>query len=113
MTKLQERIAAEGAYFGPITGYFGRLTLDGVKAYQRMKGLAASGFVGETTRIVLNAGTVKKTTAPEQPKAVEQPEAQPINEEVVKAELREKIKLLQAQLVNLLEQLVSQLKSRL
>ncbi len=115
VTELQKRITAEGAYYGPITGYFGRLTLDGVKVYQKMKGLAASGFVGESTRNILNASGTTTITAPKEAEKTtsETPAAPTVSEEIVKAELREKIKLLQAQLVNLLEQLAAQLKSRL
>ncbi|MDP2704412.1 MAG: DUF5011 domain-containing protein [bacterium] len=117
VTELQKRLTTEGAYFGPITGYFGRLTLDGVKVYQKMKGLAASGFIGESTRNVLNASGTPRVAAPtptSQPLSPELVEGAPaVSEEIVKAELRGKIKLLQAQLVNLLEQLAAKLKSRL
>jgi peptidoglycan hydrolase-like protein with peptidoglycan-binding domain len=52
--ELQIRLTDEGVYTGPITGYFGSLTLKAVKAYQAKKGLPQTGFVGPMTRAVLN-----------------------------------------------------------
>lgn len=54
VTKLQERLTAEGVYTGPITGYFGVLTRAAVEAYQEMKGLEKVGVVGPKTRAELN-----------------------------------------------------------
>jgi len=54
VTQLQKRLTAFGVYKGPITGYFGSLTLAAVKKYQKMNGLAQLGNVGPGTRAALN-----------------------------------------------------------
>ncbi|MFA5841913.1 MAG: peptidoglycan-binding protein [Candidatus Paceibacterota bacterium] len=54
VTKLQERLTAEGVYSGPITGYFGNLTSEGVKKFQEKNGLEQAGVVGPKTRELLN-----------------------------------------------------------
>ena len=41
----------------PATGYFGKLTLAAVKAFQTNKGLTADGLVGRGTKAVLTTGT--------------------------------------------------------
>jgi hypothetical protein len=56
VTELQKRLTAEGVYSGPITGYFGPLTLEGVKAYQRKMGISDTGYVGPLTKAALNRG---------------------------------------------------------
>lgn len=55
VTELQNRLTSEGVYSGPVTGYFGQLTLAGVKAYQAKYGLPKTGLVGPMTREKLNA----------------------------------------------------------
>lgn len=52
---LQELLTAEGVYAGPITGYFGFLTRDGVQLLQAKYGLEPVGWVGRKTRKLLNA----------------------------------------------------------
>ena len=52
--QLQTRLTSEGVYTGPITGYFGKLTLAGVKAYQKAHNIPTTGFVGTLTRAALN-----------------------------------------------------------
>jgi N-acetylmuramoyl-L-alanine amidase len=54
VTKLQERLTAEGVYSGPVTGYFGPLTEAAVTAYQEAKGIEKVGVVGPKTRAELN-----------------------------------------------------------
>jgi len=54
VTELQTRLTAEGVYSGPITGYFGPLTLAAVKKHQANNNLPQTGFVGPMTRTVLN-----------------------------------------------------------
>lgn len=54
VTALQQRLTAEGFYSGPITGYYGPLTEASVKAYQSANGIAPAGFIGPSTRDVLN-----------------------------------------------------------
>ena len=47
--EVQIRLTWAGAYTGPVTGYFGSLTLAGVKRFQRSQGLLASGVVDART----------------------------------------------------------------
>ena len=55
--ELQERLADEGLYTGPVTGFFGPLTRAAVIRYQRAHNITpAVGFVGPLTRAALNAG---------------------------------------------------------
>jgi len=54
--ELQTRLTDEGVYTGPITGYFGALTLKAVRAYQEKTGLPQTGFFGPMTRTKLNDG---------------------------------------------------------
>jgi len=54
VTKLQERLKEEGVYDGPITGYYGNLTVTAVKKYQKSKKLDQLGNVGPGTRAALN-----------------------------------------------------------
>jgi murein L,D-transpeptidase YcbB/YkuD len=56
VTALQKRLAADGYYSGSITGYFGTLTAAAVKKYQTANGISAKGYVGPSTRAVLNTG---------------------------------------------------------
>ncbi|MCX6702172.1 MAG: peptidoglycan-binding protein [Candidatus Zambryskibacteria bacterium] len=53
--ELQTRLTDEGVYTGPITGYFGPLTLKAVIAYQTREGLPQTGFFGPMTRGALNS----------------------------------------------------------
>ncbi len=55
VTELQKRLTSEGVYSGPITGYFGPLTLKAVKAYQMKNNIQATGTVGPKTRGQLNS----------------------------------------------------------
>jgi peptidoglycan hydrolase-like protein with peptidoglycan-binding domain len=43
-----------GHYTGPVTGYFGPLTSEAVRKYQRANGLEAVGALGPKTRALLN-----------------------------------------------------------
>jgi len=52
--ELQKRLTEEGVYTGPITGYFGDLTLAAVKLYQAKHNIIQTGFVGILTRTALN-----------------------------------------------------------
>jgi len=56
VTKLQEFLADEGLYSGPITGNFFSLTLKAVKDYQTREGISpAAGYFGLTSRSKANA----------------------------------------------------------
>ncbi len=52
--QLQLRLAAEGVYTGPVTGYFGSLTASGVKAFQKKYNIPQLGIVGPMTKARLN-----------------------------------------------------------
>lgn len=52
--ELQKRLTLEKAYNGPVTGYFGALTLKAVKLYQKNNAISAVGVVGPATRALLN-----------------------------------------------------------
>ena len=53
--ELQQRLTDLGYYQGPINGKFGPLTAAGVSALQRAHGISVRGYVGPSTRAVLNA----------------------------------------------------------
>ncbi len=46
----------------PATGYFGKITLAAVKAYQTANKIPSTGFVGPMTRAALNSGATTPTT---------------------------------------------------
>jgi hypothetical protein len=54
VTALQETLTAQGVYTGPITGYFGQLTMHGVEKFQSSHGIESVGAVGPITRAALN-----------------------------------------------------------
>jgi peptidoglycan hydrolase-like protein with peptidoglycan-binding domain len=56
VTKLQQRLTAEGVFSGTVSGYFGALTKAAVKKYQALHGLDQFGYVGPGTRAMLNSG---------------------------------------------------------
>lgn len=60
VAELQRLLTEAGVYKGPVTGYFGALTLQAVQQFQRAKGLPAFGYVGPLTVKALQA------TQPEQ-----------------------------------------------
>jgi hypothetical protein len=53
---LQQRLVADGFYSGPVTGYYGTLTEVAVEKFQTAHGIAATGYVGPSTRAALNEG---------------------------------------------------------
>ncbi len=62
VTALQQLLLQGGFYNGPITGYFGPMTLAAVKKFQiAHKITPANGYVGPTTRTILNQGVTPKT----------------------------------------------------
>jgi peptidoglycan hydrolase-like protein with peptidoglycan-binding domain len=67
VTALQQYLADNQFYSGPITGYFGQLTKAAVIAFQKSRGIAQVGTVGPLTRTELNKGvmaTTPETAAP-------------------------------------------------
>ncbi len=94
VAELQKRLTAENVYSGPITGYFGPLTLAGVRSYQAKYGINQTGFVGPITRANLNGSQVAGASIS-------------ANAETIKAQ----IAVLQAQLVMLLQQLAQTLQA--
>jgi len=56
VTALQQRLAANGFYSGPITGFYGTLTQAAVEKFQSAHGITVKGYVGPSTRAALNAG---------------------------------------------------------
>ncbi len=95
VTELQKQLTANGVYSGPITGYFGPLTLAGVKAYQSKVGVLATGFVGPLTRAQLNGSQVAGAST--------------VNTAAIQAQIAS----LQSQLLVLLQQLAQMLQSQL
>jgi len=59
--EVQIRLTWAGAYTGPVTGYFGSLTLAGVKRFQRSQGLLASGVVdARTWERLIRVSTIRR-----------------------------------------------------
>ncbi len=88
VTELQKKLTSENVYSGPVTGWFGPLTMAGVKNYQAKYGIRQTGFIGSLTRAKLNNSQVVGVSTN-------------ANAEMLKAQIAG----LQAQLVKLLEQL--------
>ena len=62
--ELQKRLASEGVYTGPVTGYFGPLTENAVKLFQGKYGIEVLGLVGPKTRGKFNDGLFVATANP-------------------------------------------------
>lgn len=56
VTQLQNTLKAKGFFNGPVTGYYGLLTEEAVRGFQRTKGIRADGIAGSNTLSAL-AGT--------------------------------------------------------
>jgi len=110
VTNLQSQLTKEGFYNGPVTGYYGALTVQAVKKYQVAKKISpAAGYVGPLTRVALGASLPQNVATPITPVAPTTPVAPSLN--VAKKEEAEKnLKNLQAQLLELLEQLKKKLE---
>ena len=61
VSELQRHLAAAGVYSENVTGYFGDITEEAVKRYQRAHGIKPTGFVGPATRAALNASDTAPT----------------------------------------------------
>lgn len=64
---LQQRLQRLGYFNGPTTGYYGPLTKQAVLSYQRAKGLAADGVVGESTKSALQGQRKPSVEEPSHP----------------------------------------------
>ena len=53
---VQTKLKRWGYFFGPITGYYGSMTTDAVKYFQRVNGLEQTGQVGPLTAKALGMG---------------------------------------------------------
>ena len=95
---LQEFLAGEGVYSGPVTGNFLSLTREGVKGFQKREGITpVLGYFGPKTRARANAILTAKPTTP----AVSQ------SREDLIAQITAQIKALQEQIKTLQEKEVS------
>lgn len=106
VSDLQGALAKEGLFKVPATGFFGSLTANAVKAFQKKHNLPATGVVDLATRDALNKKSVSKS-----PSVNSGPgNAQSFNAEAAKKiqELTDKIKQLEAQLKLALEELKKQ-----
>lgn len=63
VTELQKRLKSEGVYGGPITGFYGLMTVDAVKKYQNKNGLPRLGYVGPKTISILNGALSKNVSS--------------------------------------------------
>ncbi|NJL02539.1 MAG: beta-propeller fold lactonase family protein [Spirulinaceae cyanobacterium SM2_1_0] len=62
VTRLQQQLAAEGYFKGPVTGYYGPITQGAVIQFQRSNGLQPDGIVGRNTRAALTEPTAEPAT---------------------------------------------------
>ncbi|MBI4068086.1 DUF5011 domain-containing protein [Candidatus Kaiserbacteria bacterium] len=108
VTALQTQLAEAKVYNGPITGYFGNLTLAAVKRYQAAKKIfPQSGYVGPLTRLALNTASPTPSLPTPAPQTyIVETKPAPVNV----AETQQKINTLQAQLLNLLKLLEEAIK---
>jgi YVTN family beta-propeller protein len=61
VTALQKQLQTAGYFNGPVTGYYGTLTQQAVKDFQKTKGLTVSGIADTATLTALNPETSKPT----------------------------------------------------
>lgn len=57
VTALQKQLQATGYFDGPVTGYYGTLTQQAVKDFQKTQGLTVNGIADEATLQALNPET--------------------------------------------------------
>ena len=60
---MQRELYSRGFFAGPITGYYGDVTLAAVQAFQKEAGISEDGIVGETTLELLYGDNDIKTNA--------------------------------------------------
>lgn len=63
VTALQDFLISKEFLTGQTTGYFGRLTVNAVKAYQKSVGVSPTGNVGSLTRAVIFEDSCKGTSS--------------------------------------------------
>jgi len=68
---LQQFLAAQGVYTGPVSGEFQSKTLAGVKAFQAREGISATGYFGQLSRARANAILSEGTVSPERAAMIE------------------------------------------
>ena len=54
VTQLQNTLKAKGFFKGPVTGYYGSITEEAVRQFQRSRGLPIDGIAGSSTLVALN-----------------------------------------------------------
>lgn len=62
VTKLQNRLTELGFYTGSVTGYFGELTEDAYRAFQKAAGVTVDGICGNSDREILYSDSAPKAT---------------------------------------------------
>lgn len=73
--RLQARLKDLGFFQGPVTGYFGRLTAEAVRRFQKAHGLPAVGYVGPRTLAALSQARRAPVPAPKPAPPAPSPEA--------------------------------------
>jgi peptidoglycan hydrolase-like protein with peptidoglycan-binding domain len=76
VTSLQTWLENNGYYSGPVTGYYGTLTMGGVENFQSANGISATGYVGPLTLAALNAKASGSTTVSSNPTLLAQLESE-------------------------------------
>lgn len=71
--KLQDYLAKKGFFHGPSSGFFGALTLNAVKKYQRNMHLPQTGFVGALTQASINSDVLQQAHNAPEPKDLNAP----------------------------------------
>ncbi|MBD0345389.1 MAG: peptidoglycan-binding protein [Coleofasciculus sp. Co-bin14] len=78
VTSLQKKLAAAGYFNGPFTGYYGSLTQEAVKQFQKANSLSETGIADPQTLTVIESGkgALKPFIAPPKPEVTAQPKTE-------------------------------------